>query len=145
MGTQMTNYGRNTTVRIYVEDVRVTRDFMQQTKANTEAEYSEGKTGYLGRAPVTAWQIYEITKFSFTLEESSESYISSVLDNIDRQALANTKTKVTVAFVTNNADGTTSTKRLLNCTIKGGRDIGAKLEKNTWSFSGMGTDEDKVK
>lgn len=122
------NLGANVQVLIYVENKRLNRDFKQIKDFSDAPEYYEGADEYLGNGPVEPWQRFKTSKISFSIEESDDGYVSTVLNAIKVAEEAGTRPKIEIVMLTTNNNGTTSKTTYGKVTMRAERSAGGKGE-----------------
>ncbi len=138
MSEPMKNLGADVTIDVFVEDVKLNKDFKNKIKWEVTHEYYEGNDEHLGPAPVEPWQRYKISSFSFSFEEENASRVGAIIQGMDDSTAAGVKPKVVVVETTSNTDGTISKSTYSRCTLQFKKNVPAKGEKVTYDVTGKG-------
>lgn len=138
MADAMKNLGADVTVDVFVDDVKLNKDFKNKIKWDVAHEYYEGVDEHLGPNPVDPWQRYKISSFNFTFEEENASRVAGIIQGIDDAMTAGVKPKVVIVETTNNTDGTVSKSTYSRCTLQFKKNVPAKGEKVTYDVTGKG-------
>lgn len=137
MADTVKNLGRNTRQALYVNDVRLGRDFRNIKNFKRNFDFYEGMDEYLGRGDVEPWQVFKTGTFSFTIEEDNAGQVDTVMNAIHVSEKNGTKPNIRVVEETENNDGTTTAMIYTKITMKAGRDTPAKGDKVTRDFTGV--------
>jgi hypothetical protein len=138
MAEPMKNLGDDVSVDVFVEDVKLNKDFKNKIKWEVDHEYYEGNDEHIGGKPVDPWQRYKISNFSFDFEEENASHVAQVIQAVDDAAAAGQKAKIVVVEKTNNTDGTVSKSTYTRCVMKFKKTVSGKGEKVMYSVTGRG-------
>lgn len=138
MGEAIKNLGLNQQVFVFVDGVKLGRDFKCVTDWEVEHQYYEGFDEHLGRKPVTGWKVYKISQFSFNFEEENASNVHAVIEGIDGSESNGVRADIRIVEFTENNDGTTSKAEFSKCTLKFKKTNGGKGEKIKYAVTGTG-------
>lgn len=142
MGEPIKNLGRNQRLFVYVDGVKLNKDFKNITKVVVTPEYYEGNDEHIGRTPVRPWKVFKTAKITFTFEEDNASNVHGVIQGIDQQELDGVRPDIKVVEFTENNDGTTSKATYGDAVLKFTKTNGGKGEKITYDVEGVAGSRD---
>lgn len=128
--------GRGHRAFVFLETVKLNRDFRQITKFQAKREYYEGDDEYLGRSPVKPWKQLKNATFSFSFEEDNATNVHNILQSVDDLELAGQRANWMIQEYIENNDGTVSKVTYTDCVLKFEKVVGGKGEKTMWNVDG---------